>query len=182
MQQVADKTGVAVQTVYLNFRTKAGLLSEVGDTVILGERPSAAWRDEPWARELLGETDPRRVVERFVEAAVAITRRLVPFVRAVGADLPNDPVSAASRDRGRDDFFGAALSRLASLNALRPGLSVTHALDIVRAVNTLEAYVDLTGRRGWSDADWSAWLTELLSQQLLGDEPSVFRADQPGSK
>ncbi len=47
-------------------------------------------------------------------------------------------------------------------------MTANRALDIVRAVNTTEAYIDLTMRRGWSAAEWSACLLELLAQQLLG--------------
>jgi hypothetical protein len=55
-----------------------------------------------------------------------------------------------------------------SMGAIRPGLSATRAIDIIRVVDTLDAYRDLTERRGWTDAMWKRWLTDLLANQLLG--------------
>ena len=40
-------------------------------------------------------------------------------------------------------------------------------MDIIRVINTTEAYADLTTRRGWTFADWKEWLTGLLEEQLL---------------
>jgi len=49
MQHVAGSAGVAVQTVYFVFGTKAKLLAEVESFVILGDAPSDRWREQPWA-------------------------------------------------------------------------------------------------------------------------------------
>ena len=47
------------------------------------------------------------------------------------------------------------------------GLTRARALDIIRVVNTTEAYADLTTRRRWTVAEWKAWLADLLRVQLL---------------
>jgi hypothetical protein len=46
-------------------------------------------------------------------------------------------------------------------------LTPSRGLDIIRVVNTVEAYSDLTTRRGWKVAEWKQWLTDLLRVQLL---------------
>jgi AcrR family transcriptional regulator len=168
MQQVADAAGVAVQTVYFNFRTKSRLLAGVGDTLILGDRPPDQWRQRPWGVRILRSPNPREVVHAFVVGDLEIKSHIAPFVRALGADVRLDPESSAAQDRGRDEFFGAVVDRLISMGALRRGLTATHALDIIRVVNTVEAYRDLTERRGWTEALWKSWLTDLLAEQLLG--------------
>lgn len=167
MQQVAEAANVAIQTVYLNFRTKARLLYEVENRLVLGDEPSDRWRDQPWAKSLREERDPRRLLELFVEVDTDIKSRIGPFVAAVGAAIATDSASTAAWERGRDEFFGTLADRLVELGALRADLTANRALDIVRAVNTTEAYIDLTMRRGWTAAEWSAWLLALLAQQLL---------------
>jgi hypothetical protein len=122
---------------------------------------------------ILRSPDPGEVVRAFVVGDLEIKSHLAPFVRAVGADVRMDPESLAAQDHGRDEFFGAVVDRLISMGALRPGLSATHALDIIRVVNTVEAYRDLTERRGWTDAMWTSWLAELLADQLLGSTSSA---------
>jgi AcrR family transcriptional regulator len=173
MQQVADSAGVAVQTVYFNFRTKSRLLAGVADTLILGVGPPDQWRERPWGMRILRSPNPRDVVHAFVVGDTEIKSHLAPVLRALGADVRMDPESSAAQDRGRDEFFGAVVDRLVSMGALRPGLSATRAVDIIRVVNTVEAYRDLTERRGWTDAMWTSWLADLLADQLLGSTSSA---------
>lgn len=167
MQAIADQAGVAVQTVYFRFGTKAALLAQVESRAVLGNAPRQEWREQPWARQMAAETDPRRVIDLFVDVDTDIKGRLSPLVAALGAALPADPSSIADRERGRDAFFGTLIDRLDELGALRTELIPSRALDILRVVNTLEAYADLTGRRGWSTDEWKAWLTDTLRSQLL---------------
>jgi len=168
IQQVATAAGVAVQTVYFTFGNKARLLSQLQDRVILGNAASEQWAEQPWAAELRSETDPRKLLDLFVEVDSQIKRRVSPFIARLGAALPNDTSQAAGRDARRDVFFGTVIDRLLQLGALRSGLSRDRALDILRVVNSLEAYVELTDRRGWSDDEWRAWLGRVLRAELLG--------------
>jgi AcrR family transcriptional regulator len=168
IRQVAAAAGVAVQTVYFTFGNKPRLLSEVQDRVILGNAPSERWTEQPWAAELRSETDPRRLIDLFVEVDSQIKRRVSPFITRLGAALPNDTSQAAARDARRDVFFGTVIDRLHQLGALRPGLSRDRALDILRVVDSLHAYVELTQRRGWSDEEWRAWLGRVLQAELVG--------------
>jgi len=168
IRQVAAAAGVAVQTVYFTFGNKARLLAEVQDRVILGNAPSERWAEQPWAAELRSETDPGKLLDLFVEVDSQIKRRVSPFIARLGPELPNDASQAAGRDARRDTFFGTVIDRLHRLGALRSGLSRDRALDILRVVDSLEAYVELTQRRGWSDEEWRAWLGRVLRAELLG--------------
>ena len=103
----------------------------------------------------------------FVEVDADIKSRISPFAVALGPALPSDPQSVAARDRGRDEFFGIVIDRLLLLGALRDGVTPRRAMDVIRVINTVDAYADLTTRRGWTVAEWKEWLTDLLSAQLL---------------
>ena len=172
IQAVADEAGVAVQTVYFRFGNKATLLAEVENRAVLGDAPSDQWRQQPWAVDLLAETDPRRIIERFVDANADIAERLAAFVAAAGPALPMDDESMRMRDKGGDDFFGAVVTRLADVGALRTDLPQDRALDIVRVLNRLENFADLTRRRGWTTGDWRQWMTDALVAQLLEPSPA----------
>ena len=167
MQMVAEAAGVAVQTVYFVFGTKARLLTEVENRVVLGDAPSEQWRERPWVTRMQQETDPRKLLALFVEVDTDIKSRISPFAVALGSALASDPQSVAARDRGRDEFFGVVIDRLETLGALRDGVTPSRAMDVIRVINTTDAYADLTTRRGWTVAEWKQWLTDLLSGQLL---------------
>jgi AcrR family transcriptional regulator len=169
MQIVAEAAGVAVQTVYFIFGTKARLLAEVESRMVLGGVSSEQSGQRPWVARMQQETDPRRLVALFVEATADVLSRISPFVAALGPALPSDPQSVVARDRGRDEFFGIVIDRLAALRSLREGLTPSRGLDIIRVVNTVEAYADLTTHRGWTVVEWKQWLTNLLCVQLLAD-------------
>ena len=177
MQAIADAAGVAVQTVYYLFGTKAALLSEVEALAVLGDRPARSWRDAPWADELAGETDPHRLIERFVAADAQIKARVATFATAVGPALPRDQESSARRESGRTEFFRFLVDRLSDLGALRPGLDPRRALDIVGVLNSLSNYIELTAHRQWTPQEWQAWLSQLLSEQLLSEQ---FRGGRAG--
>ena len=168
MQAIADAAGVAVQTVYYLFGTKAALLSAVEAHVVLGDRPARSWRDAPWADELAAISDPHELIARFVAADTQIKSRISTFTIAVGPALARDSDSNAQRDARRDEFFRFLVDRLAALGALRPGLTAGRAFDIVCVLNSLHNYVELTANHGWTAQDWERWLVQVLSEQLIG--------------
>jgi len=168
MQAIADAAGVAVQTVYYLFGTKAALLSSVEAHVVLGDRPARSWRDAPWADELAEISDPHQLIAGFVEADTRIKSRISAFTVAVGPALARDPDSRAQRAAGRDEFFRFLVDRLAALEALRPGLTAGRAFDIVCVLNSLHNYVELTSNHGWTPQDWQRWAVQVLTEQLVG--------------
>ncbi|MGN6474864.1 MAG: TetR/AcrR family transcriptional regulator [Mycobacteriales bacterium] len=167
MQDVADAAGVAVQTVYYTFSTKAQLLAEVERFAVLGDRPSTEWRDtKPMIRmETAGTT--AELIKAFVAADSEIKARLAPFVAAVGAALPSGPEAVEGRERGRREFFGSFIGRLAELGTLRTGMTAARALDILLAVNSLPVFLELTGQRGWTVRQWQNWLVFTIETQFL---------------
>jgi AcrR family transcriptional regulator len=170
MQQVADAAGVAVQTMYYTFKTKAQLLAEVETFTVLGDRPRTEWRESDLVARLEAARTAAELIAAFVAADTEIKSRLAPFVAAVGSALPSDPETVAGRERGREQFFGLFVERLARLGTFRPGMTAKRALDILLAVNSLPTFIELTTRRGWTRGQWRTWLTHTIETQFLGLE------------
>ena len=164
MQAVADEAGVAVQTVYFAFHTKAGLLMTIESRAVGGE--GQEWREQR-QRELVEERDPRNVVALWVRASATVLNRITAFVALLGANLQMDAESVERRARERDRWFQMLIDRLVALDALKPGLVPSRALDVARAVTRVEAYQDLTQRWGWTEQEWIEWMTGLLASELL---------------
>lgn len=164
MQAVADEAGVAVQTVYFTFHTKAALLVTIESRAVGGE--GQEWREQR-QRELVEERDPRNVVALWVAASASVLNRITAFVALLGANLQMDAESVERRARERDRWFQLLIDRLVALDALKPGLVPSRALDVARAVLRVEAYEDLTLRWGWTEQGWIEWMTDVLARELL---------------
>ena len=164
MQAVADEAGVAVQTVYFTFHTKAALVMTIEVRAVGGE-------DQEWweqrQRELTEERSPRKVVTLWVAGSAKVLNRMTAFVALLGANLEMDAESVERRTRERDRWFQLLIDRLVALNALKPGLAPSRALDIARAVIRVEAYEDLTLRWGWTEQEWIEWMAGVLARELL---------------
>jgi len=165
MQEVAAEADVAVQTVYLDFRTKARLLAAVEQLAVTGHDGDGP--EPAWFEEIRSAPDGRRAVVVFVREAATVIERIAAFVEMVGSALPADPATTAERERGRDQFFAVVVDRLVALGHLRPGLTPTRALDTVRALISIDAYIDLTRRRAWTQEEWIDWMVDLLAHELL---------------
>jgi AcrR family transcriptional regulator len=170
MQAVADEAGVAVQTVYFTFHTKAGLLMTIESRAVGGEGHD--WREQR-QRELVEERDPLNVVALWVGASATVLNRITAFVALLGANLQMDAESVERRARERDRWFQMLIDRLVALDALKPGLVPSRALDVARAVTRVEAYEDLTLRWGWTEQEWIEWMTGVLASELLDGRHKV---------
>lgn len=170
MQAVAGRAGFAVQTVYYVFKTKAQLVAAVEEFAIGAGSSPEEFLDH-WRTQLVAATDPHSLVRSFVETDTRIKSRLAPLMAALGGAVPPELAAARDRETGRERFFGSVVDRLFELGRLRPGLDRRRALDVIRALNALETYTDLTRRRGWTDDEWVDWMSELLADQLVGWSP-----------
>lgn len=170
MQAIADRAGVAVQTVYFVFHTKGELLRQLLHYV--GGRPGDPIETEErdWIREAMTHEDGRRSIALMAEHGTDIYARIAPFTAAIG--------QGASVEPEVDDVWNAIVERrrqgiheiVESLDArghLRDGLTVDRAADIVYAVHRPETFAVLVDERGWSLNEFKAWAYALLCQQLL---------------
>jgi TetR/AcrR family transcriptional regulator of autoinduction and epiphytic fitness len=174
MKQIAAGAGVAVQTVYYTFKTKAALLREVVEVVGAATDEPVPVAQRPWMREAMSATSQQRVLALAVEHATGIYERVAALWPALDAAAATDP-DIASYWRGvaaqRRAGQHAIVARLAELGSLRPGLDVEHGTDLVVVLFGHEVYRGLVLDAGWTVLSYKAWLFTTLVQQLLGQHP-----------
>ena len=168
MQAVAEEAGVAVQTVYFTFRTKAGLLREVDTRAIPGGDQGLDWSQRIY-RQLAEERTATRLIAMWVTATAAVLKRITGFVAQVGAGLDMDAASVERRNLERDHWFQRLIERLDMLGALKPDLTPSRALDVARALVRIEAYQEMLQRWGWTEQEWIDWATCVLVRELLAE-------------
>jgi AcrR family transcriptional regulator len=171
LQAVADEAGVAVQTVYAVYGSKAGILRALGGQVL--RQPAA----EAMYEDAMQETNGERKLELF---ARSIRQRwefghdIVAIHRDAGA---TDPTVRPEIDQ----MLGMrrnGIARLArSLEAqLTSGIDSAHASTILDALTLPEVYAELTDIGGWSADDYEEWLAKCLKGQLLKTRPRAVHA------
>ena len=172
---VAADAGVSLKTVYVVFETKAGLLRAVWHRVLRGEGDGLPVGDQPWFRRVLDEPDPRTQLRLNAGNSREVKERAGPILDVIRSAAPGDDDIGALWHRIETEFHANQRLVVESLHrkrALRKGLGVAAATDILWALNHPGVYRSLVGDRGWSAARYERWLTDLLSSQLLaGAQP-----------
>jgi AcrR family transcriptional regulator len=182
MEAIAERAGVAVQTLYFTFNTKGALLGEAVGAAILGferwtplvgpamavDLPAALAELHPWFRPFEREPDARRAIGIFVDGSIESLERVAPLIGAAAA--AGDPEVEAVRilaEQRRAEAFALITKILARKAGLREGVSRRRATDVLLVVMSAETYQQLRAGRGWSQSACRAWLVDVLSQQLL---------------
>lgn len=175
MPLIAAEAGVVVETIYRAFGSKAGLFKAVVGAVLAGgtTRAEIPIEERPAIRAMIEELDPRRQVALYVATQPGIHRRSGPLLRALVGAVATDPELRSLWDEleawrlaGQGRFVGL----LAERGALRPGLSVEDARDVVWTLCSLAVHDLLVIARGWTGDRYREWLGAALSRELLGDE------------
>src|SRR5258708_34374425 len=76
LTDIAKEAGVAVQTLYFTFHTKAELMSAVLHLAVLAEDLPPSPLDQPWLETMFADPAPRRPLHRFCDARTAIYVRV----------------------------------------------------------------------------------------------------------
>jgi AcrR family transcriptional regulator len=171
MAEIAEASGVAVQTVYFTFHTKAALLSRAYDFAVMGEDEPIEPRKQPWFEAMTAERDVTMAVRHLITGVGEITRRVTPlyFVARTAAD--NDPDTARVMDfheRWRADGYREIVELLAAKAGLRKGLSLERATDLLLLFTGMDVYHVVVNGRGWSHDEWVDWTVGTLVEQVFG--------------
>ncbi|WP_017623085.1 TetR/AcrR family transcriptional regulator [Nocardiopsis chromatogenes] len=173
VQAIAARAGVAAQTVYYTFTTKSAVLTAALDLAVAGDDEPVPTLDRPWVHEALAAA-PGEQLRRQAEGAAAVFARVAPLLEVVRSAAPADPdleavwrANTEQRLAVQRVFTGA----LADKGALREDLTPDRAADIALALLSPEVYTLLTGARGWTPDEWTAWAADALRRELTDLPP-----------
>src|SRR5919202_3549705 len=132
MDEIAKAAGVARQTVFSTYGSKAKLLKEVIDVRLAGDNDPVSIVERPAAQRMLASTDPVDAIRRQAKLIVETTGRVAPLWPAIVAAAAVDAEMAdlvRFYDEGRHEGIGVIVDVVASLGALRKGRSKAKAKD-----------------------------------------------------
>jgi AcrR family transcriptional regulator len=174
----AEAAGVVVETIYRAFGSKAALFKAVLEAAIASgaaraERPVD---QRPAIQAVIAEPDPRRQLQLYAATQPGIHARVGPLLRVLAEAAAADPdLAKVSRqlEAQRLDGMGRFAQLLADRGALRPGLSVQEARDVLWTLNAHAVHDLLVTQRGWSAERYRDWLADTLARALLpNDQPN----------
>ncbi len=186
MADIAAAAGVAVQTVYFVFHTKTDVLDSAYGLAVMGEDDPAVPQDQAWYRQALAEPDVSIAVQLVVDGLSEILRRVAPLdfaVRTAAAADPEASAFLASNEGMRAGGYREMVGLLSRKCPLRENLTEARATDLMLFLAGPGAYRALVLERGWTHAEWVAWTSGALAEQLFegGGQPSGQAAALRGS-
>ena len=165
--EIATAAGVAVPTIYWAFGSKRAMVTEIRQAWFAAAQTAAR------LQEVLATEGPGARLEAYAAfmgnqwatgaEALAIQQDAMRADPEVATEI-----TAVLAERG--ERLKAVVAPL--VRHLRDPLTVETAHDLLLALSMLEVYRELRGR-GWSDAQYQAWLGEILREQLLGSGSTV---------
>jgi AcrR family transcriptional regulator len=172
MAAIAAEARVALKTVYVAFETKSGLLRALWHLLLRGDEGDAPMGQRQWYQELLAEPDPERQLRLMARTSRLVKLRAAALMEVIRSAAPTDPDIAALWSRIQSDFYDIqrpVVAMLAEKNALRPGLDMDRATDILWTLNHPDVWHLLVGERGWTPERYEEWFGDAVCAQLLAE-------------
>jgi AcrR family transcriptional regulator len=168
MTAIADRAGVALDTVYASVGRKPELARLLIETAISGTDQTIPAEQREYVRAIQAAPDAGTKIAAYAAAVAAIAPRLALVLGIIQQAVHDEPGLAAlwaeiaERRAANMRLFVADLATVAPLR-LDPG----EAADIVWATNAAEMYQLLVGQRGWSPQRYERFLTDTWRRLLL---------------
>lgn len=178
MAAIAGRAGVAPQTVYFVFHTKAALMSAVIDLGVMGDDESPVLPEETswWARMEAAGT-AAETLATFVRGVGPLLARAAPVSEVLRAAAMTDAEVRAlweTHDRRQVEGYRRVVDIAASKGQLRSSLDHGTATDVLITLVGDATYVALIEERGWEHDQVIEWLADVVPSVLL--ETPVSRA------
>lgn|SRR5512146_665220 len=167
---VAREAGVASKTVYLAFESKRGLLLALWHLLLRGDEEPVPVGERDWFRAVVEERDPERRLRLNARNSRVVKERAGGLLAVIRDAASVDAEIDALWQRIEREFRAnqrSVVELLHEQGALRAGLDVERAADVLWALNHPSLWWLLVGERGWSGDEYEAWLADLHSAQLL---------------
>jgi len=169
---IAEHAGVAPETVYASYRTKAGLLDAVVRGAVQRDDEPEDPLERSWVKRLQRLPDLAERLAGFVRHTAQTTELTSPIYAIIAsAGTGEDGISELQRNLLEMRFGGQReiMLALAQGESLRAGLTSEQAADTFSALASPELHHLLRVRRGWSQRRYARWLEQVVTAALIED-------------
>ena len=168
MTAIADRAGVALDTVYASVGRKPELARLLIETAISGTGQAIPAEQRDYVRAIQAAPDAGTKIAIYAAAVAAIAPRLALVLAIIQQAARDEPELARLWDQiaeRRAANMRRFVADLATATPLR--LDPDQAADIVWATNSAEMYQLLVGQRGWTPQRYERVLTDTWQRVLL---------------
>ena len=162
--EIADKSGVAGSTVYAIFKSKEGILRELMEQSLFGDRFQSA------RQSLAGIKDPVEAIARTSRVARAIYESEssdLGLLRNVSGFSPALRKIEEEFEKTRFGMQEERLRRLFKAGKAKRGIGLDEARRILWMYTSRDVYRLLVHEGGWTSDRYESWLGETLLEALV---------------
>ena len=164
VEDIASLAGVAAVTVYTSVGGKSGILQALIEIWTLSPIRNAA------ALSIEASENPKQILEIVGRTMRSMREEFADIIYALHDAAPFDAAVAKYLEVATQRYRGSCLmvaEKLKSLDALRPGLSVNQARDVLWFYFGYWSWFTHREENGWSYDDAERWLVDAVTQALL---------------
>ena len=168
-QEIADRAGVALQTIYYTFGNKKRLLKELVDTSVAGDDEPVPIMDRPWFREVLAADTAEAMLGAHVAEMRQTLQRVAPIMEMLRIAASTDlDIGEMWPHEGnpRHQVQSVVAQAFVSTPGARADLTVEHVADVLFGLLSPQMYLLFTRDRSWSPEGWEHWVRDTLLAQL----------------
>ena len=158
MRDIAREAGVATETLYAHFSSKAGLLQRVIDIAVVGDEAAVPLADRP-EFAALGRGSRAERIAAAARMATGVNVRTAGFARVLRQAAPTDEAMAASLEATRERQRLDVAAGIELVIGRRPTAAER---DGVWALLSPEVYLLLVEASGWTPEQYEVWVAETL--------------------
>jgi AcrR family transcriptional regulator len=170
MTAIAERAGVALDTVYASVGRKPELARLLIETAISGADQAIPAEQRDYVRAVQAAPDAQTKIALYAAAVTAIAPRLALVLAIIQQAAHTEPELAAlwkEIAERRAQNMRRFAADLRATGELRADLTDDDVADIVWSMNGTEYWVLLVGNRGWSAERFAAYLIDAWSRLLL---------------
>ena len=171
LQGIAERAGVAVQTIYFAFGNKPSLLKELVDVTIAGDDEPIPTMQRDWFHDAIAAGTAEAHLRAHVHGTCGILARVAPIMDVLHAATAQDPSLASLWQQDTDprlEVQTAAARSLMAKTGANTDLPVKDAADLLYGLLSPQLYLLFIRDRGWAPDRWEQWVYDTLHAQLCG--------------
>lgn len=170
VQQIAERAGVNVDTIYHAVGRKPALLRELVETAISGQSQAVPAAQREYVQRIGAAPSAGEKIDIYAGAISEIQQRMAPvFLALRDAALTDETCRLLWKDiserRARNMLEFAA--ELRGTSELRDDLDDAEVADIIWSMNAAEYWVLLVDERGWTPQRFRDWISDSWRRLLL---------------